>query len=165
VPRLPPLHFPGDHEGAGSARGEPELEDAEEEEKLMETNADEEQYEVDRIYAPAPGCWWLTRDGECITVQQFDAIADGLELSKDEYVLWLKASFVGYYEDGVRAKYDLTFDGIAEGEKRDAWEIKYKKKAQKLLDIKLSHDQAEQNCASAGERLRISPCCQISWPA
>jgi hypothetical protein len=143
VPRLPPLHFPGDHEGAGSAGGEPELEDAEEEEKHMETNADEEQYEVDRIYAPAPGCWWLTKDGECITVQQFDAIADGLELSKDDYELWLKVSFVSYYEDGVRAKYDTSFDGIAEGKKRDAWELKYKKKAQKLLDIKLSHDQAE----------------------
>jgi hypothetical protein len=46
---------------------------------------EDEQYEVDRIYAPAPGCWWLTRNGECIIVQQLDATADGLELSKDDY--------------------------------------------------------------------------------
>jgi hypothetical protein len=98
---------------------------------------------VDRIYASVPGCWWLTKDGECITVQQFDATADGLELSKDDYELWLKVSFVGYYEDGERAKYDTNFDGIAKGEKRDAWELKYEQKAQKLLDIKLSRDQEE----------------------
>jgi hypothetical protein len=104
MPRLPPLHFPGDHEGAGPAGGEQELEEAEEEEKHEETGAEDGQHEVDRIYASTPSSWYLTRDGERITVQQFDATADGSELSKDDYKLWLPASFLGYSEGGVRTK-------------------------------------------------------------
>jgi hypothetical protein len=85
----------------------------------METGAEDGQYEVVQIYAPTPSSWYLTRDGECITVQQFDATADGSELSKDDYKLWLPVSFLGYSEGGARAKYDSCFDGIAEGEKLD----------------------------------------------
>jgi hypothetical protein len=89
MPWLSPLHFPGNHEDAGPAGGEQEHEDAEEEESTRrqgrKPGAEDEQYEVDRIYAPVPDCWWLTRNGECITVQHFDATADGLELSKDDY--------------------------------------------------------------------------------
>jgi hypothetical protein len=96
---------------------------------------------VDRIYAPTPSSWYLTKDGEFITVQQFDATADGSELSKDYYKLWLPVSFLGYSEGGARAKYDTCFDGIAEGERLDKWEVKYGQKAQELLDAKLSRDQ------------------------
>jgi hypothetical protein len=74
-------------------------------------------------------------------VQQFDATADGSELSKDDYKLWLPVSFLGYSEGGARAKYDTCFDGIAEGEKLDKWEVMYGQKAQELLDAKLSRDQ------------------------
>jgi hypothetical protein len=48
---------------------------------------------------------------------------------------------LGYSEGGARAKYDTCFDGIAEGEKLDEWEVKYGQKAQELLNAKLSRDQ------------------------
>jgi hypothetical protein len=48
---------------------------------------------------------------------------------------------LGYSEGGARAKYDICFDGIAEGEKLDEWEVKIRQKAQELLDTNLSRDQ------------------------
>jgi hypothetical protein len=52
-------------------------------------------------------------------------------------------SIVGYRKGGLHTKYDIGFDGIAEGQKRDAWEAKYGERAQELLDAKISRDQEE----------------------
>ena len=133
VPQLPPLRFPSE-----SAAGDP---DKEEEEKH---DTREEQWEVDRFYAPAAKCWYLTKGDETITIEQYATTADGSEMTKRDYVLWVMTSYVGWRDSsGRRVQYSTAYDGIAEGKKRDAWNAKYRKRVDEMLGEQIFKDRQE----------------------
>jgi hypothetical protein len=80
-PKLPPLRFPGDDGPEASAGQEEEQ---------------EEQYEVDKIYAPPKDAykyWFLTKENAIITIEQYAAEKTGSEPSKDAKSCgWRRAS-------------------------------------------------------------------------
>jgi hypothetical protein len=49
------------------------------------------KWEVDKFYAPGGKDWQLMRGGEVVTVEQFAATADGVEMCLSDYLLTLKA--------------------------------------------------------------------------
>jgi hypothetical protein len=126
--RLPPLRFPGD-DGADAFEGQEEQ---------------EEQYEVDKIYAPpkdAYKCWFLTKEDATITIEQNAAENPGSEPLKADYKLWLEASFKGWSDDGKRTRYHVSYDGIAPGRKLEEWNADWGKRAADGLADRIQRDR------------------------
>jgi hypothetical protein len=127
MPRLPPLNFSG-----------PNVQPEEEE---MKHDTDEEQWEVDRFYAPKGKDWQLMRGDQVVTVEQFAATADGKEMEESDYLLSLQASFVGYSGPKQKTRYPVPYESIPAGKKLDDWNARYWKPAEKLLLERLVKDR------------------------
>jgi hypothetical protein len=132
--RLGPLVIPG-NDGA---------EASEEEEKHEET---EEQWEVQKIYAPPMipvNSWQLTdKDGESINLEQFAATAGDRDLTEEDYIMWIEASFVGWSERSERTRSTVALQGMASGEKLEKWKKEYDQRAAKGLKERMKRDRAE----------------------
>jgi hypothetical protein len=88
--------------------------------------------------------WHLTKDGVILTLEQYAASrVNNSESSTSDYKLWLEARFVGYSEGGQRSRFWIPYDGIAAGEKLDAWNAKYLDRVETALNERVHRDRVD----------------------
>jgi hypothetical protein len=102
--------------------------------------ADGGKFEVHRLYAPkAPtySNFYMTSGQGAINIEQYGDTHAG-EPGRDDYVLEVEASFVGYGNE----RWPVRYDDLDAGEKRDEWHAKYGERVEQGLLERIKRDRA-----------------------